>query len=206
MRGPHASRDGEGDNPLADATWLYSYADLMTQLLLFAILMVTVVGLKESKPAEPGADPLDRTERELDRFVEQAKLEGAMTVDRGADRLIIRMKSVLLFREGQASLTPDAERVLDGVVRVLGATPNSLRVEGHTDDVPIRSAQFPSNWELSTSRAISVARHLEDRGLAKERLSVAGYGEFHPIIANDSAEHRGLNRRVELVVLGEEDR
>jgi len=196
---------GDQDNPLHDATWLYSYADLMTQLLIFSILMVTVVGLKEA-PAEAKVDPhqaqLEKTVRDVEKYVKESKFRDAMAVDRAADRLVIRMKSAILFDPGQAALTPDAREVLGGLVELLGKVPSPLRVEGHTDDVPIQSARFPSNWELSTERAISVVEYFEEQGLAKARLSASGFGEFHPIIANDNAEHRALNRRVELVVIG----
>ncbi len=197
--------DGDQDNPLHDATWLYSYADLMTQLLIFSILMVTVVGLKES-PAEAKSDgrqaQLEKTVRDVEKYVQESKFRDAMAIDRAADRLVIRMKSAILFDPGQATLTGDAREVLGGLVKVLGKVPSPLRVEGHTDDVPIQSARFPSNWELSTARAISVVRYLEDQGISRARLSASGYGEFHPIIANDSADHRALNRRVEIVVIG----
>jgi chemotaxis protein MotB len=129
-------------------------------------------------------------------------LQDSMAIDRAADRLVIRMKSAILFKEGQAALTPDAEGVLAGIAPVLARSPSRLRVEGHTDDQPISSALFPSNWELSTARAISVTRYLEEHGIDKLRLSVAGYGEFHPLVANDTAANRAQNRRVEIVVLG----
>jgi chemotaxis protein MotB len=191
------------DNPLHDASWLYSYADLMTQLLIFSILMLTVLGLK--KPEERRSakhDDLVETVTQVEQFVKESGLDDTMAIDRAADRLVIRMKSAILFGEAQARLTPAAERVLAGLTPVLARAPSRLRVEGHTDDVPIRSSQFPSNWELSTARAISVIQYLEDHGIARDRLSVAGYGEFHPLAPNDSAERRALNRRVEIVVLG----
>ncbi|MBI5478925.1 MAG: OmpA family protein [Deltaproteobacteria bacterium] len=202
------ARDAEADaNPLHDASWLYSYADLITQLLIFAILMMTAglrtAAIAEAAPEKKPEDPLAATVRELDRFLEKERLRGQMTVDRSADRLVIRMKSKLLFQEGQAALTAAARAALDGVVAPLKGLKGAVRVEGHTDNVPIRSAGFPSNWELSTARAISVERHLEERGLPRTRLAVAGYGEHKPIVPNDSAEHRALNRRVEIVVLGE---
>jgi chemotaxis protein MotB len=125
-----------------------------------------------------------------------------MAVDRAADRLVIRMKSAILFDEGKADLTAGARQVLAGMAPLLSRAPSLLRVEGHTDNVPIRSTVYPSNWELSTDRAISVVRYLESLRIDPARLSVAGYGEHHPIIANDSSEHRAMNRRVEIVVLG----
>ena len=201
-KGHRAAREDDS-NPLHDAAWLFSYADLMTQLLIFSILMLTVLGLKPpEKRAAPKHDDLLETVKQVEQFVKESGLDDSMAIDRAADRLVIRMKSAILFGEAQAKLTPAAERVLSGLTPVLARAPSRLRVEGHTDDVPIRSSQFPSNWELSTARAISVIQYLEDHGIARDRLSVAGYGEFHPLAPNDSAERRALNRRVEIVVLG----
>ena len=201
-RSGHRSPREDDSNPLHDATWLYSYADLMTQLLIFSILMLAVLGLKKPTDRQRRDDQLLETVRQVEKFVKDSGLAHAMAIDRAADRLVIRVKSAILFAEAQASLTPEAGRVLAGLVPVLAAAPSQLRVEGHTDDVPIRTAAFPSNWELSTARAISVIRYLEENGVARDRLSVAGYGEFHPLAPNDSAERRALNRRVEIVVLG----
>lgn len=200
--GHRAAREDDS-NPLHDATWLYSYADLMTQLLIFAILMLSVLGvtrMPEEKKKEQSR--LQQTVSEVERFVKESGLEETMTLDRGADRLVIRMKSAILFAEGQATLTPEAEKALAGLAPVLVRAGSHLRVEGHTDDVPIRSQAFPSNWELSTARAISVTRYLEEHGLATARLSVAGYGQFHPLAPNSGAANRARNRRVEIVVTG----
>jgi chemotaxis protein MotB len=202
FRGHQAKREDDS-NPLHDATWLYSYADLMTQLLIFSILMLAVLGLKKpSTEQEKRNKELLETVEQVEKFVKESGLSQSMAIDRAADRLVIRMTSAILFSEAQAALTPQAERVLSGLTPVLAKAPSRLRVEGHTDDVPIRSAHFPSNWELSTARAISVIRYLEEHGIARERLSVAGYGEHHPLAPNDSSERRALNRRVEIVVLG----
>lgn len=198
-----ASEEGDDSNPLHDATWLYSFADLMTQLLIFAILMVSVIGVKMMPPDQQQKQrELQETVAEIEKFIKDSRLSESMAVDRAADRLVIRMKSAILFDEGKADLTAGARQVLAGMAPLLAKAPSLLRVEGHTDNVPIRSAVYPSNWELSTNRAISVVRYLEERRIDPARLSVAGYGEHHPIIANDSAEHRAMNRRVEIVVLG----
>jgi chemotaxis protein MotB len=203
VRGPrHRAAREDDSNPLHDATWLYSYADLMTQLLIFSILMLVVLGLKKPTAPTPKKDDLRETVEQVEKFVKESGLDDSMVLDRAADRLVIRMKSAILFSEGQAALTPAAERALAGLAPLLSRAPSRLRVEGHTDDLAINSAQFPSNWELSTARAISVTRYLEEHGIGRERLSVAGYGEFHPLAPNDGAERRALNRRVEIVVLG----
>lgn len=198
-------REGEVDdsNPLHDATWLYSYADLMTQLLIFSVLMLAVLGVKQmSTEQQRRQKDMQDTVEQVEKFMKEANLQDSMAIDRAADRLVIRMKSAILFEEGQAALTPEAEEVLAGIAPVLARSPSRLRVEGHTDDQPISSAAFPSNWELSSARAISVATYLEGHGIDKARLSVAGYGEFHPLVANDGAASRAQNRRVEIVVLG----
>jgi chemotaxis protein MotB len=204
VRGARSHRAAREDdsNPLHDATWLYSYADLMTQLLIFSILMLVVLGLKDPEKKRRRDDQLLETIEQVEKFVKDSGLAESMAVDRAADRLVIRMKSAILFAEGQAALTAQAEAVLAGLTPVLARAPSRLRVEGHTDDLKTRGALYPSNWELSTARAISVIRYLEEHGVARDRLSVAGYGEFHPLAPNDSAERRALNRRVEIVVLG----
>jgi chemotaxis protein MotB len=199
----HKAAEVDDSNPLHDATWLYSYADLMTQLLIFSILMLAVLGLKKPEShVNKRDDQLIETVKQVEQFVKDSGLGDSMAIDKASDRLVIRMKSAILFSEAQAELTGKAQSVLAGLAPVLARAPSRLRVEGHTDDLPIHSAQFPSNWELSTARAISVTRYLEEHGIGRERLSVAGYGEFHPFAPNDSAERRALNRRVEIVVLG----
>jgi len=209
----HPVAHEDDSNPLHDATWLYSYADLMTQLLIFSILMLVVLGLKELKPEQvrmteqqrleaQRAEELARAVDELQAYVKRQGLEDAMAIDRSADRMVIRMKSAILFKEGQADLTAGAREIIDEIVPALSRTSNRIRIEGHTDDVPIATQQFPSNWELSSARAISVADRLERNGIDRARLSVAGYAEFHPLVANDGADQRAQNRRVEIVVLG----
>lgn len=209
----HAVAREDDSNPLHDATWLYSYADLMTQLLIFAILMLAVLGIKELNPelqqeaqrmeeAARKAEELAKAVAELEAYVKRQGLGDAMVIDQSADRMVIRMESAILFSEGQAVLGQKAAEIIDGLVPALSRTANKLRIEGHTDDVPIATAQFPSNWELSTARAISVADRLEGGGIDRLRLSVAGYAEFHPLVPNDGAAQRAQNRRVEIVVLG----
>ena len=107
----------------------------------------------------------------------------------------------VLFDSGQARLKPEGQHLLDGVMPILASVGNKLVVEGHTDDVPISSSAFPSNWELSTSRATAVLHGLlAGHGIDGGRVSVAGYADTRPRVPNDSPEHRAVNRRVEVVV------
>lgn len=116
--------------------------------------------------------------------------------------LMIRFLDTTLFDLGQADLKPEARLILDNVAQILVSMPNRIRVEGHTDDLPINTYRFPSNWELSTNRATTVVRYfIEHHGLSPEQFSAAGYGEWHPVAPNDTVEQRAQNRRVDIVIL-----
>lgn len=120
----------------------------------------------------------------------------------GRDGLVISLREAGFYDSGSATPHPQSKAVLDRIASVLGATPYDLRVEGHTDNVPIHTAQFASNWELSTARATGLAQLLiVHYGVAPQRLSAAGYAEYHPVASNDTAEGRGKNRRVDIIVL-----
>jgi chemotaxis protein MotB len=110
----------------------------------------------------------------------------------------------VLFDLGEASLRPEGRRVLDAIAPVIVRLPNSLTVEGHTDNVPI-SGRFPSNWELSTERATTVLRYLLTRGVAASRVSAAGYADQRPLSTNQNPVGRARNRRVAIVVLATPD-
>jgi chemotaxis protein MotB len=116
--------------------------------------------------------------------------------------LIVRFAEQVFFDLGEAALKPEALEVLKTLAGTLKTLPNPLRVEGHTDNWPISTARFPSNWELSVHRATNVVRFLiEEEGFDPNKLSVAGYSEYRPIRPNDTAEDRAMNRRVDIVIL-----
>ncbi len=116
--------------------------------------------------------------------------------------LVISFKDALLFRSGSAELTPAAREIIKEVGQPLVGIPNYIRVEGHTDDLPINTSKFPSNWELSVMRATNVVHVLsEASGIPADRLAAIGYGENRPLVVNDTNIHRAMNRRVDLVIL-----
>ena len=116
--------------------------------------------------------------------------------------LTVSLAEAGFFAPGSAELQADGLPVVDGIAEKLRQLPYNLRVEGHTDNIPIQTAKYPSNWELSTSRATQVLRYLiGDSGLPPSRLSAVGYGEYRPVASNTTREGRGLNRRVDIVVL-----
>jgi chemotaxis protein MotB len=116
--------------------------------------------------------------------------------------LVISLREIGFFDSGSAVLRPTSEAAVKRIAQVLSAQPNNIRIEGHTDNVPIHNAQFASNWELSTARATEMIRlFITDYDLPPTRLSAAGYAEFHPVAGNDTVEDRAQNRRVDIVVL-----
>jgi chemotaxis protein MotB len=119
------------------------------------------------------------------------------------DGLVISLREAGFFESGSAKMKSTSQAAFDRIASMLRAGDYRLRIEGHTDNAPIHNAQFPSNWELSTSRSTEIVRLLIVRdGYGPDRLSAAGYAEFHPVSNNLTAEGRGANRRVDIVILG----
>jgi chemotaxis protein MotB len=121
---------------------------------------------------------------------------------RQGDAVEVQISADILFNSGSAEPAAAAVPVLQRLADALRPWPNAVRVEGHTDDVPIRSGVFRSNWELSGARAGSVVRLFAERGMDPQRLEVAGYGQYRPIRANSDAAGRNANRRVAIIILG----
>ncbi|MBW4052957.1 MAG: flagellar motor protein MotD [Proteobacteria bacterium] len=113
----------------------------------------------------------------------------------------VEIRTDILFPSGSARLAPNAVDIIRRLAAVLARFPNPIRVEGFTDDVPIRTMQFFSNWELSAARAASVVHVFSDRGVAPDRLAVVGFGDQHPVASNATAQGRNANRRVSVVIL-----
>ena len=154
---------------------------------------------KPQSPDVPGS--LIRMEREVQdamRALIDAKL---ITVKRESMWLEIEINTDILFPSGSGAFSSSAEPVLDKLAEVLKPFPNPIRVEGHTDDRPIHTGAFPSNWELSAARAASVVHQFTKQGIDPLRLEIVGFGEFHPRQANSSTEGRNANRRVAVLVL-----
>lgn len=141
----------------------------------------------------------DQLEQKLKEEIEK----GEIRLKRYKTKMIINIDNSICFDSGSAILKKDVKHSLDKIAESLRDFPdNNIQIEGHTDNVPIHTARFPSNWELSAARALAVLRYLENRKiLDPQRLSAVGYGQYHPIVPNDTAENRRLNRRVDIVIL-----
>jgi chemotaxis protein MotB len=183
-------------------------------------------GAFPSKPATPSVsevtaeaeEPLSSEQGEFAKLAQELKAEvegakGELDAFRGAQLsqikflvdkrgLVIRVPESFFFDSGQASLRPEVIPIINVLGKSLAKIPNHIRIEGHTDSVPIRTPQFPSNWELSTARATTIVRYLLTHfQFSPHRLSATGYAEFHPIAPNTTAEGRLQNRRVDMVIL-----
>jgi len=125
-----------------------------------------------------------------------------VSIHMGRDGLVISLREAGFFTTGSATPQPATLDTLRKIAASIGRTPYDLRVEGHTDNIPIHTAEFDSNWELSTARATRIARTFVDmKAIPADRIAAAGYAEFHPVASNNTAEGRAENRRVDLVVL-----
>jgi len=156
-----------------------------------------------AQPPEPEAAPaaLIRMEREVQNAMQGLIDAKLVTVRRESLWLEIEINTDILFGSGEGDFSPAAVTVLDKLADVLKPFPNPVRVEGHTDNRPIKTSAFPSNWELSAARAASVVHEFTKDGIDPLRLEIVGFGEFHPRQANDTTEGRNANRRVAILVL-----
>jgi chemotaxis protein MotB len=226
--------------------WLVSYADFITLLFAFFVVMYSISSINEGKykvlsetlvgvfndqakttkpinigedrpqtitPAQPLVQDADQTEAAMGKADALQTIaddvrnafgdlisSNQLTV-RGNELWIeIELKSGLLFGSGDAIPSDLAFTIVDKVAGILKPFDNPVHVEGFTDDQPIRTAQYPTNWELSSARAASIVRMLAIDGIAPQRMAAVGYGEFQPIDTNTTADGRGHNRRVVLVI------
>lgn len=231
--------------------WLVSYADFITLMFAFFVVMYSLSSLNEGKyrvlseslmvafqnPSalikqkpevaagqkvimqpqtaiirKPMADPRTRQQeqkmkgiaKDVMKVMDPLVKEGQVKITQSERGVAIEINASVLFSSGDAKLASESIKVLTAVGQVLTQVDNPVQIEGYTDDVPIKSPVFPSNWELSAARASSVVRLFEENGVDPERMVAVGYGENHPVDSNDTAEGRSRNRRVTVMILNEE--
>lgn len=137
----------------------------------------------------------------VQEFLQEAALEAGAEVRVEERGVVMELPDRIFFEIGQADLKPEALVVLEKLADLFRGLDNRVIVEGHTCDLPIRTERFPSNWELSVGRSVAVTRYLVDRqGLSPERFIATGYGEYQPLVPNDSPTNRAKNRRVTVVI------
>ena len=221
-----------------DETWLMTYGDMMTLLLVFFVLLYAIstmnktnvndvvnsmsnafgkkditqeekdlmalrdsLGLKDKMNIEELED-LKKVLSSISNIVQKESLEKSIDLSIDNRGVVIRASESLFFRSGQAAILQEGQQFLYRIYPILQKSPYNILVEGHTDNIPIKTRDFPSNWELSVNRATKVVRFfIEKCQLPAQRFSAMGFAEFRPIAENDSDENRAKNRRVEIIVL-----
>jgi chemotaxis protein MotB len=192
-----------------DNGWLISFVDILTLLItLFVLLLAFNRAVPHESPHRDKAAPQTQPAlaarsaepQPAPPFSVPQDIRDKVDIVASTTAVNLVIKDDVLFAEGSTTLTPLGHTVLDGIARMLAQNDYPVSVEGHTDNVPIQTAQFPSNWELSSFRATNVARYFIQRGIAERRLSAVGYADTRPIADNSSAAGRARNRRVSLVI------
>ncbi|MFH7818100.1 OmpA family protein [Neobacillus thermocopriae] len=156
---------------------------------------------EESEEARKEQAELDELLSKLEKFVTDNHLQAVITLQDSKRGVEIALKEVILFDQGKADLKESSYPTLDVLVNLAKTVSNPISIEGHTDNVPIKNSKYPSNWELSSARAVSVLHYFASKGIAQDRMQFVGYGEFKPLYPNDTEEHKQSNRRVNIVIL-----
>ena len=137
---------------------------------------------------------------ELANELKDQIVAGEIEIETDGNKIIIRIREKGSFKSGSHVMNDDYYDVMDDIRAVLLQKPGMIQVQGHTDDIPIRSSRYRSNWELSTSRAVSVAQALMDGKVSPRRFEVSGFADTRPLISNTNSTNRARNRRVEIVI------
>ncbi|MBI5191927.1 MAG: OmpA family protein [Nitrospirae bacterium] len=214
--------------------WLVSYADFITLLFAFFVTMYSTSSVNEGKyravsdSAQAAFNPSNYKSKRIDvgpnmqasekkqyqvekivairEVLKELQVKEKIHVFNDKRGIIIRITDTAIFDSGSAEIRKDALESVDGLIGVLSSMSENLQVEGHTDNLPIKSPIYPSNWELSSARATSIVRRFIADGIDPKRLTAIGYGEYRPLADNDTEENRVKNRRVDIVVLTTSDK
>ncbi|WP_300380712.1 OmpA family protein [Clostridium sp.] len=223
--------------------WLATYADTVTLLLTFFVLLYSTATVDSEKTKSissaftamfsgdsgdtlleydlyNGAVPLIGGETKYDieemgnmspqakmynnvkDFISKNDLQEVVEVIDSEKGIVIQLRDNILFESASSNIREESKVILDKISTLISSVANPILVEGHTDNIPIRTMEFPSNWELSADRAVNVVRYfVESRGQNPSRFSAAGYGEYHSVAPNDSYENMARNRRVDILII-----
>ncbi len=162
---------------------------------------VKVVGL-EKKNANEAIIPSETLNDKINNLISENEFEKSMRLEENERGITIHILDDILFSSGKADLEQSSLTVLGKLAKLLQTLPNDIRIEGHTDNIPIANSSFPSNWHLSVMRALNTAYFLvNNENLPADKISIVGYSEYKPIDSNDSVEGRANNRRVDIVII-----
>jgi chemotaxis protein MotB len=233
----------EHECPVGSPAWVVTFADMVTLLMVFFILLFTIGSIEEEKwrqvksslrdafgqedipeaGTREGVDvikeqvidkvtvhavdevgamvakELEEIASEVEDFIFKNKLAGKVDVSSDERGAIITLSDTVIFPPGKSSMTYAGDEIIKQVFDILQQFSYQVKIEGHTDNAPIKTERFPSNWELSASRAAEVARKLVKAGFNPSQLSIEAFSQYQPKVPNDSWQGRAINRRIEIV-------
>jgi len=212
----------ESEEESEERPWLMTYADMVTLLLTFFVLLLTFASFESDKLMKaldsikealglgvlPAWNkPIDIESKppvspEFDALIKAMEKIKGVSVTKTERGVKVHVENLIFFDSGKADLKGEAKEILDKIADTLKGSIQDveINISGHTDNQPIHTPEFPSNWELSTDRATNVLKYLVEKGLPAEKLSASGYAEFKPISSNDTEEGRSKNRRMEILI------
>lgn len=198
-------------------SWLLSYIDVFLLIIAFLIIMLfkspeqastSIVAKAVYSETPATADILTNLNTDLKNLSTDLKnlsSDHRITVASNNRHISVRLDNTLLFDSSKAVIKPEGKKAIQQLIPTLKAMNKPLIIEGHTDSTPINTQLYPSNWELSAARANSVLHFLSAHGISKDQMSTANYADTRPLVPNDSSNHRSINRRVNLLIMVNED-
>ncbi|MDD5171226.1 MAG: flagellar motor protein MotB [Syntrophales bacterium] len=199
------NRDRQDDGAEQTPQWQTIYCSLMLLLMVFFVMIAVWSTVEARKMAyarniaeTPKIDTGDAIAI-MQKYSELTDLKGIMALEQLGGGFKAVVQTPVLFDSGRGDLNPNAYAMLREISRIANESQLFITIEGHTDNTPVKTAEYPSNWELSTLRAVNVLRFLHHLGVPADRLSAVGYGEYRPLMSNDTEAGRQKNRRIEII-------
>ncbi|MGX4600738.1 flagellar motor protein MotB [Faecalimicrobium sp. JNUCC 81] len=219
------------DDDINPDSWLATYADTITLLLTFFILLYSISSVDSEKlkqltkslqsslsptgsvevaeienitdlKVQGGNTEYENLSEKLNKVINDNALTDVIKIREEERGIVLQLDETILFDPGKAKLKEDTQGVLEAITTIINSTDNDVLIEGNTDNVPMNTALYGSNWELSTARGVSVVRYfVESKSVDPRRFAVKGYGEYKPLVANDTPENRAINRRVDILIV-----
>ncbi len=199
-----------GEEESGSMIWLTVYSDMMTNLMLFFLMLFAFTRLQSSVREEVvralqeqfSGKKVEKIEKKEESKEKMDELKKIAYVEETESRIKITLPAPVLFDVGKADVKERTKQILSNIASTLKASKYPILIEGHTDNIPITGGKFRSNWQLSAARAFAVLNYfIEAENILPERLSALGYGEYQPVAPNETEEDRAKNRRIEIILV-----
>lgn len=230
----HRRRKRDLEDDINPDSWLATYSDTITLLLTFFILLYSMSSVDSQKLKElseamqkslkgtvevseleeitdlkvqTGKTDYENLVEKLNNVIESNNLTDVVKIREEDRGVVLQLDETILFDPGKADVKGNSNDVLDAITTIINDTDNDVLVEGYTDDIPMNTEAYGSNWELSTARAVNVVRYfVEVENIDPTRFSVKGYGEYKPLVENTTDENRAINRRVDILIVEQKEK